>query len=619
MVRTANLIIDIILPFIKNRGLIEGLAISDVNTFGSKRNIKGNKKSTIPCFDNLEWILIYNNEKIKLGGLPTQIDEPSLSDSYLEKGKLEIILSNRKISTFPLIGIPGSFLGIQSFYIILENFWRNLIKHNVAQVAKIIKDGKQVSIFLEVRDKEKTPFWTMKLWSNIEISETNIADTISKLLNEGIIDKNGQLIPKGWGTKEMLIAAAYLSGKAIIDIQTKGMEILKCSIIEEKYLSYQFELLKPLFLFICLKEQIELDQKSLTTRGVFISTPTQIFEENIIPTEYFIQATANDIQFSNGQKPLKTFQKNINKDQLIQFQDDNNLFLMMANLESEFAKKLLPNGIEKINFIIKSPQPTDEKFLPEFDTDEYVRNWLDQNVKISFGIDTDNFEKFLAKGSFIVMFDRHGSQKEIIYSLVNKYPNQIFWEPYGGGTYTAFTLQHIPDNIPKRIHLISTIITSALLKVVILDERIQQILDSNNCWRYGDEPEIIPLDCLAKMKIYIPQKSICSLENPVNLDLKNYISTQKPHLLSIHAGILDKLGKKSQNDVMEWIKSTAENMDPNIRRIIIHSGRGIPVNIPKLKVPFLGYTAIEHWVTSQDMKSKYALVQEFLSARGILR
>lgn len=158
-----------------------------------------------------------------------------------------------------------------------------------------------------------------------------------------------------------------------------------------------------------------------------------------------------------------------------------------------------------------------------------------------------------------------------------------------------------------------------MLKVVNLDERIQQILDSDQFWKYSEGPKIKPLECLAAMKIYIPQKSACNLENPVNKKVENYILTLKPHLISIHVGILDKLGKKSQNDVMEWVKNIAERMDPKVKRIIIHSGRGIPVNVPKLKVPFLSYTAVEHWVTSKDLKSKYALVQELLSARGILR
>jgi hypothetical protein len=36
-------------------------------------------------------------------------------------------------------------------------------------------------------------------------------------------------------------------------------------------------------------------------------------------------------------------------------------------------------------------------------------------------------------------------------------------------------------------------------------------------------------------------------------------------------------------------------------------------------VPFVGYSAIEHYTVSRDLKSKYALVQELLSARGVKR
>jgi hypothetical protein len=57
-------------------------------------------------------------------------------------------------------------------------------------------------------------------------------------------------------------------------------------------------------------------------------------------------------------------------------------------------------------------------------------------------------------------------------------------------------------------------------------------------------------------------------------------------------------------------------MHSNVQQVILHSGRGVPSNVPE-EVPFVSYTAVEHWMTSKDLKSKYALVQELLSARGL--
>jgi hypothetical protein len=121
------------------------------------------------------------------------------------------------------------------------------------------------------------------------------------------------------------------------------------------------------------------------------------------------------------------------------------------------------------------------------------------------------------------------------------------------------------------------------------------------------------------MRIYIPRFEDCDLENPENGKITEFVKGRKPHILSIHAGILDKMGCKKEDDMLEWVETIKECMDENIKRVVIHSGRGIPVNVPELKVPFIGYTAIEHWLTSKGLKSKYALVEELLSAKGVKR
>jgi len=130
------------------------------------------------------------------------------------------------------------------------------------------------------------------------------------------------------------------------------------------------------------------------------------------------------------------------------------------------------------------------------------------------------------------------------------------------------------------------------------------------------------------MRIFIPcrlgsqsglEDDQLDLNNPNEGKILKWIRKKRPHILSVHAGILDKMGKKTPQDVITWIAATLKSMDSQVRRIVIHSGRGIPGNVPELKVPFIGYSAIEHHTISRDLKSKYAFVQELFSARGIKR
>jgi hypothetical protein len=611
MVRTTNLVIDIMLPFITNKNLIEGLARSEINSF----------RNGAHGAQNVEWILKFGETKVTLGG-----------DKYwFYHGQLEKRLSGQNISELPLIGIPGGYLGIQAFYLILENFWRNLVKHDRDKVENKLRNNENLKIYIEIEENpEYTCFWKISLWADVETVK-GTAEKIRKILkNEkgSIIDEEGKLIPEGWGTKEMLIGAGYLRGSKLIDLQQKPTEILGCCEKDGKYLCYEFDVLKPMRLFILSDIKIENNiKKALSAKGVWVGSKLE--EDYIIPTEYLIGDSKTTSKINDSLKPIKSFEiKDLNINELT---DENELNNLLIELEKKFID-CLKGDIENIHFIVRSPNTDDRKLIIEnlynkfnsykisLSKGEFIKNLRDNKL-------SENEKKILKqysnKKTFLVIFDRHGDYYEIVknYFFNENKNNQLFYEPYEGGSYTAFTLQHVPMDDNEKAHLILRLISSALLKVVILDERLQQILN-DTIWTFGSgsvSVSIQALKLLEMMHIYIPRFRDCNLEGPKDTEITRFVEEKKPHILSIHAGILDKMGCKTEDDILRWVESIKNKMDKDIKRVIIHSGRGIPVNVPELKVPFIGYTAIEHWLTSKGLKSKYALVEELLSARGVKR
>jgi hypothetical protein len=584
MVTTVNLITDALLPFITNRILLEGLSVSDVHNF------KAEKLKWRVSFIDRNGIV---KSEVELGG----------EDRWFAREQWDNLLLNlvSKISEFPLVGIPGGFLGIQALYILLENFWRNLVKHNFETVVERIENG-FIQVHIELKDKPETPFWECELWADIPTKQNNVAEDIGKILKEGIIDEQGQLIAEGWGTKEMLIAAASLKAAPLMDAQQKGVEILRCSMRQGGYLSYKFDLLKPMHLGVISTEAINANLKrELMTKGVYLFD--SIPQNFIIPTEYLVVQKQGGISLEESLIPLKRSEEDVPR--IEDLKNENELLELLIKLESDFAMSLLSANMA-VRLVILSPDSPDKQLLNPGNH----RKSLELGDKMPEQLDN----------KFTIVLDRHGSAKERIDEWFQQQPQLIFWEPYGGGTHTAFTLQNVPANPLKIAHLRWKVVTSALLKVVVLDERIQQILCKEGLqWRYGEGPPIPPIDCLERMRIYIPRPSECSLEKPINERIKNFVTSKQPHILCVHIGILDKIGYKSEDEVLEWIKQAKAWMDANVQRVIIHSGRGIPPNVPEFKVPFIGYTAVEHWLTSKDLKSKYALVGELLSARGVKR
>jgi hypothetical protein len=587
MVKSVNFIIEVMIPFITNKFLIEGLFKSEISDFKEEN------------------IIFKINNNVELGGDKNWFDE----GQRIRKIKRMI----RQIQQIPSIGVPGGFLGIHAFYIIFENFLRNISKHQLEEIRQLLQKNAKLEINIELKESDEDIFWEMEIYSNIPCKNCKeVNNKIIEALEKGIIDEtSGQLIPEAWGTKEMLIAADYLRGGPLKILQRqKDFKTLKLDIRNNNYLSYKFKVLKPLTLSIHSSQQVNYSlKKELMKNGVCVFSDLP----EIVPTEYLI--TQEKLEIWNGRYPLKIYDKQADFENL---NSEEELFHFVIALEKEFLQSLNISQEQNFTFIISSEEKVDMDFsenMKEVLNQHQNMKVLSQNIDILDKFEVDKVEKNLQNNYFMVIFDRHGNKKEMIDKLWNKYKEKIFWEPYGGGTSTAFTLQILPPTAYRKIYLLWSLISSAFLKVAILDERIQQNLNDKN-WKYGEGHGISALECLERMRIYIPR--CIDLEHPKEEKIKEFIQEKDPHIVSIHAGVLDKMGYKNSQDVKKWIMNII-NKNRKAKRVIIHSGRGIPSNVPELEIPFIGFTALEHWTTSKDLKSKYQLTQELLTSRGVKR
>lgn len=598
MAKSVNLIVDVIKPFAANTRLIEGLLKSEVPDFS---------------IESLQWEVVYRNgESSEPQSLLLNRDFFIYEDEQLERAD--------EISRIPSVGILGGYLDIQAFYIILENYLRNLAKHN-QHIQKRAISGRPLKMVIELQDLPNTVYYELAL--HLDVREDNeVGESINRILSNGLIDDYGMLIPEGWGVKEMLIAAAHLGGFPVSEIQSKGSGILSCE-VRNGFLEYRFKILKPLLLFVQVGTEPDSNMKMrMASRGVFISRSMP----PLIPHEYCI-ISPKYAKLKPINAGLKKFREDIGETLMPALpgngpengntNDDETIYNYLLQKEAEFLKNI---GIHqrKVIFFIKDTGHTQliEDFLPAEGNSEML-NICGLEVEIRTNL-TPTFGD-----DFVVVFDRHGALYHEVKQHCRHF-DRLYYEAYEGGSSTLSMLIHPPFHDYRKKHLILSNITAAFLRVLIIDERLQLNLYDKR-WDFG-KGGVQAVDWLEMMQIYILRQATLDLRKPDGESPQSYrekinqcIQEGRHHIVSIHAGVLDKMGCRTPEELRRWVKSMKEDCR-FLRRIVVHSGRGIPVNIPKdASVPFIGFTAVEHWIASKGLKSKYELVQELLSARGILK
>lgn len=198
------------------------------------------------------------------------------------------------------IDLPGSTLGRQAIYSILENIIRNAAKHgyrkdNSSELEldiSIIKEGYEFTDLQDEffkSDNEKNE-WKQKYHQLVitdnNDNDKNLAKKLRQSIQSELIDERGKLIESEKGIKEVVISALWLNGLNITDVSSyERLRYIDVNVNKEKKLQYILYITKSkkvLFVSNKLKSQIE-DTKKVYQKGFeeFTLVNYEDFQNNI--------------------------------------------------------------------------------------------------------------------------------------------------------------------------------------------------------------------------------------------------------------------------------------------------------------------------------------------------
>jgi hypothetical protein len=209
---------DVLRPFIENTLLMDNIVTNEGVGFASFCN---NRLKIYVTIDNKKIKLKYYDDKRKVEyRYPPKLPY-SLCDIITHKPLTATILGSNDIE----VDLPGP-LGEYAFYGLIENYIRNVAKHNRQRIERKRKEDFQIN--LRIKDYSKNHY-KVELSSNFNIYNEKVFKKIEKYINGDIIDLNGRLNREAWGIGEMKICATLLRGSKNYGSENmaKSLEILR--------------------------------------------------------------------------------------------------------------------------------------------------------------------------------------------------------------------------------------------------------------------------------------------------------------------------------------------------------------------------------------------------------
>lgn len=221
--RPAFLYREIILPLVKNTLLMDNIAANEGISYRGGGETNRLKLRVFVNDEQLrpqELMAVYKCRECERVSRRTVYTYPSslpysLTCGIHKTARLEL----KKVVNGDLdveVELPGP-LGEFALYSFLENYIRNVAKHNKA----CFRDGSDMEIFIKLMDLEED-FYYVQIWNNLIDPEQQVIavdgkaislhEALSLHINSKIIQPDGSLKRQAWGIGEMKICAALLGG-----------------------------------------------------------------------------------------------------------------------------------------------------------------------------------------------------------------------------------------------------------------------------------------------------------------------------------------------------------------------------------------------------------------------
>jgi hypothetical protein len=538
------------------------------------------------------------------------------------------------------LAIPNDVLGAQAFYNILENIIRNTAKHAKTASSEIytfkvrIYDAGELKIDEDnkVISEELDTHYVVEICDGIELENESTITSQNEKLNKTVLNEQNELRSESLGMIEMDASAAYLRQLDIVSINNdeydviadekfhngKHLNILKAFNASKngKYiLGYRFFVRKPQELLIVSAITVEDSKKqSLNKLGVYIKTAEEfeaklkeghVFNCQFLLVDSGCKTINNVVKQHSGSLPLRIYEKIKNEiDTLIK--EENLILTKIWEWREDELLGYYKNDSIKLDIYT----------LPSF-------NDANNNPKI-LGSYEDHLKAIKEKAnnedkSIADVWKEEFDSKFYNEALSSKAQSQL--PQIGNIKLTKYT-----SDLDKSDFLVPKVCVaeSMLSRIIVIDERIQEILD--------DKWEDLPYkEHFSKANILVPENPDLKDEKIDIKSIDDYIESQlnpestkipfdfhpKFDFILIHYSLLERayvsLTENEKNGLTreQWISVWLEKYKDKAT-IVVTSGRGNIQNLPN-HVRYVNLSAVT--TALKEIKAKYLLHQIVYSSR----
>jgi hypothetical protein len=694
--KTMKFIDEVILSFVTNILLMDNIGANEDVRY---RNFNNNRLKIHFLIEGTELAGKFGETTCDNVHEHTALPYSMYCECSKELQRQQILPENKDVA----IALPGC-LGEYAIYALLENLIRNGIKHN----KKSIDDnkGKNFEITVDLCDlkedheyyKYKDEFYELKIWDNFSEPEKKITvkdengnddeiplhQYLQRLIGLQIVNDDGSLRKEAWGMAEMKIMATLLRGSTDFTNMAKNLKVTSEKRNGSKRrLIYNLLIMKPKEVAIISNTTDIKEKEEQRKSGIWWFNSLKDYKNHILIGESpasFKFLVIDDIDEKDSDEgyfkkttPILPFRVLINSEMKGHIctttikgfkRIRNDIIDSIKTIENEKCSEILKITWESwMNKFIEEKKLQKDNlclllFFQQSNNEQPTKSWSEipaPPVKLFIptrsDIDSDGY--FPCNQSIILMYDRH-------FGAFNKIKNKNvieFHEAFDKNS-SDFIQIHSEYHYEK----IYEFVEAALLKVLIIDERIAEVAhsflnfsekddayeaygdDTNNydgrerllvakktgificthlCINNKFKPEAlhqslnnkVPLFCVkidAQMNdpIRVQEFGVYFCENK---DCENCNEQEKKKLkvdsIIIHQGVLENFltDLKSRENYDAFVTALQEE----VPYIIIDSGRGIPAKLPDT-AKFLPFSLLEDFLM-KDRIAKYSLTRIIMS------
>jgi hypothetical protein len=520
---------------------------------------------------------------------------------------------------------PGGRHGAHALFVILENFIRNVAKHQ--RIA-----SQCIEFDVVVVDNAESEYISVTVVDTAHDVSPDALEKVATVIGEQftLLDSEGGIRVGSWGLREMYISAAYLRQIPLVELESPTEPpILSLS---EEYaaqnkLGYTFHLLRPDLLTAVFDVNVVVEEegrKKLSGAGVSLLTADEF--EALYPSRgrtcksrEFVWCDVSSGRYSNIEERLSDWQA----------------ILPPSFIKPPAADTSLQQQVEWRAFadtLLRYLLAGDGLQAFYFARHHRIRSLLAIRNQPATLLTTANYEAVRATRmpGFVAIFDNHGqllnprglgecSVADILdeWNKGDAY-GDLFYE-----SYNSAGLQSKEFDAPTELFRDEALL-AALTPVLLVDERAQtfaerRITDVNGeCCppRYPDDAS--KWRSMWAANIHVPRLSVgLDLYRAAATDVLSWIRSNMDSspigFIVIHQTIIEKFSAIEQRQFFDELNQLLSNRAGRYWRLIVCSGRGVPQGVRKERA-FVPVDAIFECVDRRP--SKVHLLRVLESARA---